>query len=444
MRTLHLKKLHLASIALLALTSLGAGGITAAAAPPAASSSAYFVDPGKLPFDALPGVPSSQYWGILNEAGYRIEVPDPWNGDLVMWAHGYRGIGPELAVDNPPIRSYLLTHHFAWAASSYTRNGYDVRSGVVATHELREYFIGRFGRPERTYMTGESMGGHITGVTIERYPFDYVGALPICGVMGDIALFDYFLDFNLVAQALAGHQAVFPYPGDYATVVVPAVKSALGPSYPTSLNTAGEHLKDVTKMRSGGQRPLFDYGFTNIWGGDFLFERTNGGDGTLNGITGSNIATNEGTVYKFSRDPSLSADEAALNNAVLRVAQGPQQPPVDGLADIPTISGDLPFPVLSLHTLGDLFVPFSMEQIYAGRVATFAKSDLLVTRAIRDVGHCGFQEVETERAFRDLVNWVRNGIKPAGDAILDPVAVADPNFGCAFTAVDRAYAPACS
>jgi hypothetical protein len=314
---------------------------------------------------------------------------------------------------------------------------------VLSTHELREFFIEMAGRPERTYIAGASMGGHITGVTIEHFADDYDGALPICGVMGDIALFDYFLDFNLVAQAVAGHQAVFPYPANYATVVVPAVKSALGANYPISLNTAGQHLKDATMMRSGGPRPLFDVGFTSVWGKDFLFTLTNGGDGTLGGITGSNIASNVGTVYKFSRAPSLSADEATLNNSVLRVARGPQRPPVDGLADIPTISGDLPFPVLSLHTLGDLFVPFSMEQIYARRAASFEKSDLLVTRAIRDVGHCGFQAAETERAFGDLVNWVENGVKPAGDAILDPDAVAAPNFGCTFTTARRAYAPPC-
>ena len=59
------------------------------------------------------------------------------------------------------------------------------------------------------------MGGHITGVAIEQYPHAYAGALPMCGVMGDSELFDYFLDFNLVAQALAGVQAEFPFPADY-------------------------------------------------------------------------------------------------------------------------------------------------------------------------------------------------------------------------------------
>jgi len=31
------------------------------------------------------------------------------------------------------------------------------------------------------------------------------------------------------------------------------------------------------------------------------------------------------------------------------------------------------------------------------------------------------------------VNWVENGVKPAGDDVSDPAEVANPNFGCNFT-----------
>ena len=88
------------------------------------------------------------------------------------------------------------------------------------------------GNPVRTYLTGHSMGGHITGVAIEQYPTAYAGALPMCGVMGDVELFDYFLDYNLLAQALAGWPAQVPAPADYLTEVVPVVKAALGTILP--------------------------------------------------------------------------------------------------------------------------------------------------------------------------------------------------------------------
>ena len=90
-----------------------------------------------------------------------------------------------------------------------------------------------------------------------------------------------------------------------------------------------------------------------------------------------------------------------------------------------------------------------MEQIYAKRVDEQGASDLLVQRAIRDVGHCAFEGPELVTAMAELINWVENGVKPAGDDVLDPTAVADPNFGCAFTNPERSYPaplsiPACT
>ncbi len=398
----------------------------------------YFVDESKLPFEALPGTSTTRYWGVHGGAGYRIEVPDNWNGELVLYAHGFRGTGLELTVSNPRIRPYLIANGYAWAASSYSKNGYDVKEGVKDTHALGQRFNGLVGHPRRTWITGHSMGGHITGVAIEQYPNAYAGALPMCGVMGDNELFDYFLDFNLVAQALAGVPAEFPFPADYQTAVVPGVKAALGPAYPAALNSQGVKLRGVTQNISGGERPAFDTSFF-VWG-DFLF--TVGVSGGDLGVAPGNVQDNAETVYQIDSDLALSPDEIKLNADVLRVAQDPQGRHPNGIANIPPISGRLPIPVLSLHTIGDLFVPFSMEQIYARRAAAEGASDLLVVRAIRDHGHCGFAVPEEAAAFADLVNWVDSGVRPAGDDILNPVAVADPKFGCQFSVPGHAgFAP---
>jgi len=96
-------------------------------------------------------------------------------------------------------------------------------------------------------------------VAIEQYPRAYVGALPMCGVMGDNELFDYFLDFNLVAAALAGVPAQFP--ADHQTAAVPAITAALGAPYPSVLNAAGLQLLGVTQNISGGPRPGFAISF---------------------------------------------------------------------------------------------------------------------------------------------------------------------------------------
>lgn len=86
------------------------------------------------------------------------------------WAHGFHGSGLELTVDHHPLQAFLVANGYSWAASSYSKNDYDVAQGVKDTHSLTQRFNGIVGRPDRTYLTGASMGGHITAGAIEQYP----------------------------------------------------------------------------------------------------------------------------------------------------------------------------------------------------------------------------------------------------------------------------------
>ena len=393
----------------------------------------YFVNEDNLPFAALAGTSTTRLWGVHGGAGYRIEVPEQWNGELVVYAHGFRGTGLELTINNPAIRSYLVTNGYAWAASSYSKNGYDVLEGVKDTLALTMLFNARVGNPTRRYLIGHSMGGHITGVATEQYRGVYDGALPMCGVMGDAELFDYFLDYQLVAQALAGIQATYPYPADYQTVIVPAAKAVLGAPFPTVLTPAGLKLRAVTEQISGGARPGFEFAFGSLLvptNANFLFQQST--PETV-GVAPGRVMGNINTVYQMDSDPALTADEQALNAAVLRVARDPQGVHPNGLANIPVVNGTPTIPTLSMHTLGDLFVPFSMEQVFKRRVDANGAADLLVQRAYRDVRHCGFNVPEQEQAFAALASWVKDGVKPTGDDVLTPAVVASPNYGCAFS-----------
>jgi pimeloyl-ACP methyl ester carboxylesterase len=403
----------------------------------------YFIDESKLPFDPLPGIDSERFWGIHNGAGYRIEVPADWNGDLVVWAHGYRGDVLELTVDNPPLRDWLIENGYAWAASSYSKNAYNVAQAAKDTHALTTFFNGLVGKPDYTFISGVSMGGHIAAVLIEQWPNSYDGAMPMCGVMADYEMGDFFLDFNLVSQALAGIEAVYPPADDFLLLTVPKIKNELemiDETFPFTLNTQGEQFKAVVKLRSGGERPIFNQAFL-FWNGivpdDFMFWAGTIND-TLTKVKGMPV-DNYDTVYQFDTDPTLSAEEQELNDTILRVMRDPQSNHPDGLANMPVVGGDITIPVLTLHDLGDLFVPFSMEQIYAQRVADKGASHLLVQRAIRSFEHCGFTMDEITQGFEDLVSWVKDGISPPGDDLLDPDVVADPNFGCNFTSEDRVW-----
>jgi acetyl esterase/lipase len=401
----------------------------------------YFVDESTLPFEALPG--ATALWGVNTGAGFRAEVPDNWNGTLVVWAHGFRGTGLELTVDNHPLRALLIPLGFAWAASSFSRNDYDVTTGVQDTHALVQRFNGLVGTPDRVYMTGASMGGHVTAASIEQYRGAYDAALAICGVVGDYALFDYFLDFNAAAQQIGTGASAFPIdPVIYTVVTVPTIKAnleSIPAGWPVFLNADGLNLKNLTALRTGGFRPNFDeaWFFWNTFPsfatgpGNFLFDLAFG-DGTLPRTPGVGV-DNADTVYQFDSDPNLSPSEQDLNDNIVRVSADPNGRGSSGISQVPVVTGDIGIPVLTLHNLGDLFVPVLNEVAYAQRVAAQGKSDLLVQRAIRGVGHCDFTASELSTAFLDLVAWEQFGVVPAGDDFLDPANVADPLFGCAFT-----------
>jgi len=152
--------------------------------------------------------------------------------------------------------------------------------------------------------------------------------------------------------------------------------------------------------------------------------------GTI-GIASGNVTSNVRTVYQLDGKRSLTPAERMLNDEVLRVAATADA--TTDLTGIPAVQGDPRIPVLSLHGIGDLFVPFSMEQVYAQRARQHHQSRLFVSRAIRENAHCGFTQAELQRGFDDLVHWVRTGQQPPGDSILDPRQVAKPTFGCRFT-----------
>lgn len=412
----------------------------------------FFVDKTQLnSLSHLEGYETTKlYKGIHNGAGYWIEVPNDWNGKLVLYAHGYRGTGNILTVEAPPIRQHLIQQGYAWAASSYSTNGYDVESGVKDTHDLNGLFRKLVGNPTETYITGRSMGGHITGVYAEQYG-DVDGALPMCGVMGDSELFDFFTDYGLLAQSLSGidkdHQQLMA-DDKYFAETLPVLQRKLGngivynPATKSNvfakLTEAGEKLEKVTENLSGGKRPIFDLAYRGAFD-DFLLWRmpTNLAYGEATG----NVVNNTDSVYQLDSNPVLTDEEKALNASVLRIANEPNGRNNNGLAAIPKVTGDLKVPTISIHTLGDLFVPFSMEQIYAKRVAEKGKEELLVSRAIRGIGHCEFSNPEQIKAFDDLVNWAEKGVKPKGDNILNPKDVADPRFGTQFTFPLRPYDP---
>ena len=394
-------------------------------------------------FAALPNLPETFRWvGNLDGAAYRIEMPQQgWNGTLVMWARGYTG--EDLAVGTPIFRSYLIQHGYAWAASSYHKGNYDVRAGIEDTNELALAFQGlaKFNgvvleAPKQYLIAGTSMGGHIAEAAVEKETRSdeinrvrYAGALPMCASGVDVI--DYYAAYHQAVIRLAGLTAETGKPWPELS---PIAKDRLFTSYPTQPNKMGAILEAIDRNLSGGERPFFAEAFTNREQQGVLMAL--GIDDTAGGILNQSITDTRNVEYRFETSAGpLSQAEVEFNRTVARVtpAEGANRRRRDGLRWIPEVQGDFDVPVLTLHDLGDVWVPLSMEQIYRRRAIAKGSDGLLVQRVIRDVGHCHFTAAESAEAFNDLAIWVEGGPKPDGDDVLSPTALAAPSAGCRFT-----------
>ena len=441
----------LAALTLALLAACGGGDSVQIPEETRTQDSRPFTPVSEATFSALVSttVETDRWTGVLKGAAYRIEVPKTgWNGKLVMWAHGYRGTGPNLTVDAPIMRRYLLEKGYAWAASSYTKNYYDVRAGVEDTNALALNFSAIAAAnnrvltvPTKIFITGVSMGGHITAAAIDSEArttainkVSYAGAVPMCGVLGDTELFNYFAGYQAVAQQLAG-VPITSFPVTNFEALTPTIRAALWSSYPTQTNAQGDKLKNVMMNLSGGARPFYAEGWSNSSNQNNIWSSL-GGDGTINGMLTQNVLDTTALVYKIdASSPSNTVADNSFNANIFKIqpSVGANRQRGDGQRWIPATNGEFNVPVVTLHTLGDLFVPFKMEQIFNQRAKAKGSDKWLVQRAIRDVGHCAFTAAEATAAFDAMVQWEAGGPKPAGDDVVTAATIAAPTYGCTHT-----------
>ncbi len=336
-----------------------------------------------------------------------------------------------------------------------------MRTGVEDTNELALAFtdITGLADPDRLYIIGHSMGGHVTAAAIEdetlataNNPVQYHGAVPICGVVGDTYEFQYLTQATMAAQHFAHtvDPSAPPLEAIPATNFdIDAINDVVWDTPPAGvslgvLSEEGEKMQALFRHLTGGERPIADIGFrTALWG---TVMGTGGRDGTVNGILAEELTGNAGVEYQFDNAPTLTAEEQAFNDTILRVEDNPSANArrSDGLRWIPVINGEFNIPVVSLQGLGDLYVPFEHGKIYRKRAEANGNGGWLVQRAIRSPSHCDFTLDEQINAFEDMVAWEQGGPMPGGDDFLDEEAVAASNFGCAYSTVDRPGLPACT
>jgi pimeloyl-ACP methyl ester carboxylesterase len=270
--------------------------------------------------------------------------------------------------------------------------------------------------PERVYLTGTSMGGHVTLLGMHEFPTAFAGGLAMCPAGPE--LFDFFTAVGAAAEVVTGVRFA-----ETATVQQDLEKMAGALGKPPALTEKGRQLASVQIEISGGPRPFAVEGLAS------RFLANISGAALAGSTTPSNLAvTNTHIRYKVDEALGLSSDR--LNAAVRRKAADPKvRTDMGPFDELVPFDGRLERPVLTMHGTGDLFVPVFLQQTLSRAVTAAGKQDLLVQRLMRIPGHCGFSLPEQIRAFDDLVAWVRKGTKPAGDNVFGDLS----NAGLTFT-----------
>ena len=344
--------------------------------------------------------------GEIKGAPYQIEVPDNWNGDLVLLQHGFVFPGPGLTLPPAdhayfdPLSAELAARGFAVAYSAYRTNGWAIQEGAKDTSALAKRFDEQFGPAANTYLIGYSMGTHIGDMLARKGPQKerFAGHLAVCAPLGGTTvltdysndgwvLFDYFFPGVLPGEPITSGYNFFEI---WFSEVFPAIQA----------NSAAA-TEYASVMRIPWNDP-FERDFA------ILLSLLITGDG-MQGIQDKargNFYDNRFTVY------SGSSDDVALNAGVARFEADPQAREYIGRYYDPT--GSLgQTKVLHLHETRDPIVNMQLHVSAYHRVLEAAgETGQYVLRTKDQSNHCGFTNEEVLASFDDLVEWVETGIAP--------------------------------
>lgn len=339
-------------------------------------------------------------------SNYTLCVPENWNGDLVLYAHGYTAtlfpLGPPPTESPEALRDLVLARGCAFGFSTYSQNGYAVKDGALRTQQLRSLFASKFGEPVHTYLLGYSLGGLVAIKLVEQHPDLYSGALTVSGIVGGTdteftylgnvwVLFQYFypgvVRWDLFDTPPANFQSVLTDSVVAAIQANPQGALALSQiaQAPVPFANAQELVASIIQALVLQSIALDD-----------LLGRTHGHP----------FFDNTHTTYTGNLPPELLAD---LNARVTRYASTPDAQAFADREYAPT--GQIQNPVLTIHDSRDPVVPELNETVYRERVSAAGDLSLLVQRQFDAYGHpVGLDEVD--RALGDLKTWVNTGVAP--------------------------------
>ncbi|WP_247236683.1 S9 family peptidase [Telluribacter sp. SYSU D00476] len=339
--------------------------------------------------------------GTINGARYKIMFPPNWKNKLVMYAHGYEFMHSPSAIDNPNFAQRMapfLERGYAVAASAYRQQGYALPEGIEDTEALRNHFVTKYGKPDTTYMAGESMGGGVSLGTMENFAANYQGALPLCPLSSRPYIqtrkeFDLLAVFNVLFPGLTSSLSDIvnnsantqPQPMNQVFAKVPPIQNGLMKDSLAAMQLA--RLFDLK---------LKDLPFAVLFGEMVLRD--------LIRKSGGNPFDNTNTLY------SGFPDDWMVNQKVERFAASRKS--YDYLQRYDR-TGDIARPVVILHTTYDQLIPAELAVTnYENMVRQRNKEQFMVVKYTNGQGHCQFTPRQTGTAFDTLRQWVSTGKRP--------------------------------
>ena len=339
---------------------------------------------------------------VQGQAIYRICMPLFWNGDLVVYAHGY--VSPyvpiaipedQLNIGGRSVEDIFTSLGYAFAVTSYAQNGLAIAQGVSDVVDLVQVFEASEGDPSRVYLVGVSEGGAVTTLGVERYPLTFDGGLAACGPIGSfVGQVDYVGDFRVLFDyfypALLPGNAVSIPPElivNWETSYEPAVRAAV--IDPVNATATGQLIKVASvPVDPADSQAVSDAVAHLLW----------------SNVIGFNDAAVKLGGQPFDNSQRLYAgsdNDAALNAAVERFVADPVA--LQTIAGSYETLGTLSRPLDTLHTTADEAVPYRHEDIYTSKTVAAGTADKRVNFPIERYGHCRFTEAEAVFAFGNLV-----------------------------------------